>query len=94
MNQFYALHGDEPTGPTRECNTQPTSYHFKSSTSPTKTSLVVSAIMGRPNHYSIDNGDVEVSPPDFPFEYNYESVPVPGTTTIKSIDYYEMDHII
>ena len=60
MNQFNSLHGDEPTDPPRECNSHPPAYHFKYNTSLLKTSPVVSAITGRLNHYTIDNGDFEV----------------------------------
>ena len=84
MKQFNALCGDEINKPPRECNSQPPVDHFKSRTSPTKTSHVFSAIMGRLNHSSIDNVDVEVHPSEFPFESNYECVPDPDTTPIKS----------
>ena len=47
--------------------------------------------MGKLNHHAIDNGDINS---DVPVEYNYESVPDPDTTTIKSIDDDEMDHIL
>ena len=50
--------------------------------------------MGRLNHHSIDNGDVEVHPSEFPVEFNSESVPDPDTTPIKSIDDDEMDHLL
>ena len=50
--------------------------------------------MGRLNHHSIDNGDVEVFPSEYQFEYTYDSVPDPYTTTIKSIDYDEMDQLV
>ena len=46
--------------PPREWNIQPPAAHFKSRNSPPKTSPVISAIMGRMNHYAIDNGDVKV----------------------------------
>ena len=62
MNNFNALHGEESNEPPIEWNSQPIEYHFKSSTSPPKTSPVVSAITGRLNHHEIDNGDVEVHP--------------------------------
>ena len=62
MNQFNDLFGEEPTDPSREWNIQPPVAHFKSRTSPPKTSPVVSDIMGRLNHRAIDNGDVEVHP--------------------------------
>ena len=47
--------------------------------------------MGRLNNHSIDNGDITS---DVPVESNYESVPDPDTTPIKSIDDDEMDHIL
>ena len=53
-----------------------------------------SAIIGRLNHRSIDNGDVEVHPSEFPVEFNSESVPDPDTTPIKSIYDDEMDHLL
>ena len=60
MNKFNALHGEEPDDTPRERNSQPPADHFKPRTYPTKTSPVVSSIMGRLNNHSIDNGDVEV----------------------------------
>ena len=93
MNQFNALHGDEPTEPPREWNCQPPAAHFKSRTSPTKTSPLVSAIMGRLNHNTVDNDDVEVHPTEFQFQSNSESVPDPDTTPIKSINDDEMGHV-
>ena len=83
MNHFNALNGDEPTDPPREWNSKPPAAHFKSMASPPKTIPVVSAIVGILNHHSIYNGDVEVHPSLFPFEYNSESVPDPYTTPIK-----------
>ena len=68
MNQVDALCGDESNEPPRECDIQPPASHLKSRTSPHKTSPVVLAIMGRLNHHSIDNGDAEVHPSEFPFE--------------------------
>ena len=47
--------------------------------------------MGKLNHHAIDNGDINS---DVPFESNYESVPDPDTTPIKSIDYDERDHLL
>ena len=70
MNQFNDLHGDEPNDPLRTWNRQPQEAHFKSSTSPPKTSPMVSAIIRRLNHRAIDNGDVEVHTSDFPVESN------------------------
>ena len=62
VNQLNDLCGDEPTDTTRECNSQHPTSHFKSRTSPPKTSPVISDIMVRLNHHAIDNGDVEVHP--------------------------------
>ena len=50
--------------------------------------------MGELNHNAIDNGDVKIPTSDFPVESNYESVPDPETTTIKSIDDDEMNHLL
>ena len=94
MNQFNALHGEEPNEPPRGWNSKPPAAHFKSRTSPHKTSPVVSSIMGILNHRSIDNGDVEFRPSEFPVEFNSDSVLDPGTTLIKSIDDDEMDHLL
>ena len=55
---------------------------------------MVSALIGRLNHRSIDNGDIEVHRSEFPVELNSESVPYPDTTLIKSIDDYEIDHLL
>ena len=57
--------------------------NIKSRTSPTKTSTMFSAITGILNNHTIDNDDVEVHYSEFPVESNSESVPYPGTTTIK-----------
>ena len=46
------------------------------------------------NNHSIDNGDVDVLPSESSVEYNYESVPDPDTTPIKSIDDDEMEHLL
>ena len=70
MNKFNALNGEEPTDPSREWNIQPIEAEFKSSTSPPKTSPVVSYITGIINHHAIYNGYVEVHPSDFPVESN------------------------
>ena len=86
MNQFNALHGDEPTDIPRELNIQPPSAHFKSSTSPHKTSPVVPSILGILTHHSIDNGDFWVHPSYFPAVYNSVSVTDPDIDPIKSID--------
>ena len=46
------------------------------------------------NHHAIDNGDVVVHHSGFPVKCKPASVPDPYTTPIKSIDDYEMDHIL
>ena len=94
MNQFNALNGDELKEPPREWNIQPSEAHFKSRTSTSRTNPVISAIMGKLNHHATDNGDVKIPTSDFPFESNYESVPDPETTPIKSIDDDKMDHLL
>ena len=83
MNQFNALHGDEPNEPPREWSIQPPADHFKYRNSHSKTSPVVSVIMGRLNHHAINNGDVKSHTSDFPVEFNSESVPYPDTNPIK-----------
>ena len=85
MNQFNTLHGDEPNEPPRERNNQPPAAHLKSSTSPSKTNPMISAIMGRLNNRAIDNGDVKVPTSDFLVESNFESVTYPYTTTINKL---------
>ena len=50
--------------------------------------------MGKLNHHSINNGDIQITTSDVPVESNYDSVPDPDTTPIKSIDDDEMDHIL
>ena len=52
------------------------------------------AIMGRLNHFDIDNGDVEVHPSYFTAISNYEYVPYPDNIMIKSVDDDEMDHLL
>ena len=94
MNQFNAVHGEEPKEPPIEWNIQPPAAHFKSRTSPSRTNPVISAIVGKLNHYVIDNGDVKIPTSDFPVDSNYESVPDPDNTPIKSIDDDEIDHLV
>ena len=55
---------------------------------------MVSAITGRLNHRAIDNDDVKIPTSEFPVEYNFESVPDPDTTPIKSNDDDEIDHLL
>ena len=86
MNRYNSLHGEEPNEPPRECRSKPPAAYLKSRTSPSNTSPVVSAIMGRLNHRAIDNGDVKTPTPYFPVKFNFESVPDPDTTPIKSND--------
>ena len=94
MNQFTALHVDEPTEPPREWNIQPLEDQFKSRAYPSKTSPVVSTSMERLNIIAIGNSDVKVSPFIFPAGSNSGSIPAPETTPIKSIDDDEMDHLL
>ena len=94
MNQFNALHVDETTDPPTEWNRQPPVAHFKPIISPPKISPVVSAIMGRLNNCSIDNGDAEIHNSEIQLESNYESVPDTYTTAIKSNDNDEMYHLL
>ena len=94
MNQFNALHSDEPNEPPRECNSQSPAYYFKWRTSPSKTNPVFSAITERLNNHAIDNGDVKDPTSYSPVDYNSESVLDPDTTTIKSIDDDEMHHLL
>ena len=94
MDQFNAFHGEETNELPREWNNQPPEYQLKSKTSTLNTSPAVSATRGVLNHHAIDNGDVEVHPSEFTVKFNPESVPDPNTTTIKSIDDDEMDHLL
>ena len=94
INQSNYLYLDEPTETPRECNNQPPAAHFKYIDYTPKTSPLVSAIMGRLNHHTIDNGDVEVQPLEFPVESNSGSVPDTDTTPIKSIYDDEMVHLL
>ena len=91
MNQFNALNDDEPKEPPREWNSQPPTTHFKSRSSPSRTNPVISDITGKLNHCVIHNGDITS---DVQVESNYDSVPDPDTTPIKSIDDDEMDHLL
>ena len=91
MNKFNALHGDQPKELPREWNSQPPAAHFKSSSSPSRTNPVVSAIMGKPNHHAINNGDITS---DVTVESNYDSIPDLDITPIKSFDDDEMDHLL
>ena len=91
MNQFNALHGDEPKETPREWNSQPPATHFKPRSSPSRTNPVVSAIMGKLNHHAIYNGDITS---DVPVKSIYDSVPYPDTPPIKSIDDDEIDHLL
>ena len=50
--------------------------------------------MGRVKHNTIENGDIEVHPSEFPVEFNSELVSYTDTTPIKSIDDDEMDHLL
>ena len=83
MNQLNAINDNDLTETKIESNSQPPEAHLKSSTSPPKTSPVVSYIMWIFNHRVIDNGDVDVHPSEFPVKSNSESVPDLDTTPIK-----------
>ena len=91
MNQFNALHGEEPKEPPREWNIQPLADNFKSRSSCSRTNSIISAIMVKINHHVIDNGDITS---DAPVESNYDLVPDLETTPIKSIDDDEMVHLL
>ena len=94
MNQFKSLHGDKPTDPPIEWESQPPAVQFKYRTSPPKTIPVVSGIIGRLNQNYVDNGDVEVYPSEYPFKSTSNSVPDMDTTLIKSIYDDEMDQLM
>ena len=94
MNHLNALYSEETNEPPRECNIQPPAAHFIFRSSLPNTSPVVSAIMGRLNHYAAGNGDVEVHPSEFPMKFNSESVPNTDTSPIISIHDDEMDHLL
>ena len=91
INQFNALHGDEPKQSPREWNSQPPEAHLKSRSSPSRTSPVVSDIMGKLNHCAIDYCDITS---DIPVESSYDFVQYPETTPIKSIVDDDMDHLL
>ena len=94
MNQFNSLRNYESDETPRECNGQPPEVHFKSITSPPKTSTIILDIMVRVKHDAIDYGDVRVRPSDYTFESIYKCVPDPETNPIKSIDDDEMDQLL
>ena len=50
--------------------------------------------MGKINHRAIYNVDVKITASEVPTESNYDSVPDPDTTPIKSIDDDEIDHLL
>ena len=50
--------------------------------------------MGRLDHHSIDIDDVVFHPSEFSVEYDSETVPDPEITPIKSIDDYEIEHLM
>ena len=62
--------------------------------SPSGTNPLVSAIMGKLNHHAIDNGDVKITTSEVPVESNYDSVPDPYTTPLKSIYDDEIDNLL
>ena len=91
MDQFNALHGDEPKEPPREWNSQPPADHFKSRSSTSRTNPVVSAIIGNLYYHAIDNVDINS---DVPVDSSYDSILDPETTPIKPIDDDEIDHLL
>ena len=94
INQLNTLSGYEPTDTPRECNSQPPESYFKPRTSPTKTSPVVSIIIGILNHHDIDNDDVDIIPSECLFKSTSEYVIDPDTTLIKSINDNEMNSLL
>ena len=94
MNKFNSLCGEEPKEPQRECKSQPPTAQFKSRVSPSITNPVISDIMRKLNYHAVDNCTVKIPTAEFTIESNYESVPDPDTTLIKSIDDDEMDHLL
>ena len=50
--------------------------------------------MRKLNYHAVDNCTVKIPTAEFTIESNYESVPDPDTTLIKSIDDDEMDHLL
>ena len=50
--------------------------------------------MGKLNHHAIDNSDAKITTSDVQVDSNYDSVPDPDTTPIKSIDHDEMYHLL
>ena len=50
--------------------------------------------MGNLNHRAIDNGIIKIPTSDVPVKSNYDSVPDPDTTPIKSIDDDNLDHLL
>ena len=50
--------------------------------------------MGILNHHAVDNGNVEVYPLEYPFEYTSDSVTDTYTTQTKSMDNAEMDRLL
>ena len=94
MNHSNDIYEDEPNEPQREWNIQLPAYQFKSRTSPSNPSPVVSAFMERLNHHANDNSDVKVPTSEFPVEFNSESKPDLDTTLIKSIDDDGMNHLL
>ena len=59
-NQYNVIHSDKPTDTTRECSSQPSPVHSEYLNSDPKNIHAVWAIMGRLNHHTVDNGDIEV----------------------------------
>ena len=85
-NKLNEINGDIPTDPPINNKSQPPADQFKSCKPLTKTSPAVLFIMGRLNHYVVDNGDVEVYPSDHLLASTSDSVLYIYNTPIKSID--------
>ena len=50
--------------------------------------------MGKLNHHAMDNGDVKIPTSEVSVESNYDSFTDTDTNPIKSIEDYEMDHLL
>ena len=91
-NQFNAVHGNTQHEPPKEWTRTSPADRLKSPTSTTRSSTdkrhspVVSDIIGKLNHYAVDNGDIEVYPSD--------SIIYTDKMPIKSEDDDKMNHIL
>ena len=91
-NQFNEVHGNTQHEPTKEWTRTSPAAQLKSPNSTTRSSTdkinspIVSDIIGKLNHYAVDNGDIEVYPSD--------SMIYPDKTPIKSEDNNKMNRIL